>query len=159
MSATEGTTRRDFLELATLTAAVMIAGSAVPAGATAPTGTVKRTPLAQGRLGEPLSMGADGPSDVHVHHVTLEPGSDTGWHAHPGSELVVVTSGTVSLYLEDDGCEPDVRKAGEAFFTPPGVAHVARNEGKERAEVYVVYVVRAGKDPRIDVPRPFDCRP
>jgi hypothetical protein len=39
-----------------------------------------------------------GLSDLHVLQVTIAPGGTFGWHSHPGPSLVIVKSGTASLY-------------------------------------------------------------
>jgi quercetin dioxygenase-like cupin family protein len=159
MGDSEGATRREFFELATMTAAaVVIAGAAGPAGATPPSGKVTRTPLAQGRIEERLAMNTAGPSDFYIQLVALEPGADTGWHSHPGFALDIVKSGALTWYLEGVECTGQRVKAGEAFFVAPGVTHLARNEGSEPAEAYITYLVAAGATPRAEAPKPEGCR-
>jgi quercetin dioxygenase-like cupin family protein len=164
MEAGGESSRREFLELATLmaagaaigTGAVLGVGS-LPVGATPPTGEIKRTPLAVGRLKDGISMATNGPSDFHIQRVVIEPGGGSGWHTHPGTALDVVTKGTVTAYVDGDDCDPIEFEAGQAFFVPPGVAHMARNEGSEPAEVYITYLVAAGAEPRTDAPKPDGC--
>lgn len=152
------TTRREFFELATVTtAAMVIAGTAGPAGATPPSGTVTRTPLAQGRLEERVSMATQGPTDFHIQLVVVEPGADTGWHSHPGIALDIVKSGALTWYVEGVECDGQRVDAGGAFFVPPGVTHLARNEGSKSAEVYITYIVAAGATPRTEAPKPENC--
>ena len=86
--------------------------------------------------------------------MVLEPGADSGWHTHPGIALDVVKAGTVTAYINDGKCEPTKVEAGQAFLFPAGVTHIARNEGKEPAEIYVTYLVTAGADPRKDAEAP-----
>jgi quercetin dioxygenase-like cupin family protein len=160
-------TRREFLELATLLGTgVVLAGGATglvigagtdKAGATPPSGKLTRTELAVGRLAKDVAIEAHGPTDFHIQHVVLEPGADSGWHTHPGIALDIVTAGTVTAYLDEKDCDPVKVEAGQAFLFPAGVAHKARNEGDERAEVYVTYLVVAGADPRKDAGPPESC--
>ena len=154
--AVAGTSRRQFLELATLVATGVVIGAGTdPAGATPPKGDLSRTPLAQGRLEEPITVSTKGPTDFHIHQVVVQPGADSGWHTHPGVALDIVKSGTVTAYLDE--CEPLTVKAGQAFFVPAGMPHLAANEGSEPAEIYVTYLVTAGADPRTDAEEPTAC--
>jgi len=150
------TTRRHFLELATLVATGVVIGAGTDtAGATPPKGDLSRTPLAQGRLEEPITVSTKGPTDFHIHQVVVQPGADSGWHTHPGTALDIVKSGTVTAYL--DNCEPIAVAAGQAFFVPAGMPHLAANEGTEPAEIYVTYLVAAGAEPRTDAGKPAAC--
>ncbi|MGH9040908.1 MAG: cupin domain-containing protein [Acidimicrobiia bacterium] len=152
-------TRRQFLEFAALAATAVVVGGGIagPAGATPPSGDVSRTPLAQGRLEDQITVATHGPSDFHIQLVTVAPGADSGWHTHPGMALDIVKSGTVTAYIDNDGCEPVTATAGQAVMIPAGVVHLARNEGTEPAEIYVTYLVAAGAPPRTDAEPPANC--
>ena len=162
-------TRREFLELATLlgtgvvlaggASGLVIGAAANQAGATPPSGKLTRKELAVGRLGDQIKVSTSGPTDFHIQHVVLEPGADSGWHTHPGIALDIVAAGTVTAYLDEGQCEPLKVTAGQAFFFPAGVTHLARNEGDEPAEIYVTYLVGAGADPRTDAEAPAACKP
>ena len=152
------TSRRQFLELATVVATgVMVGGISHGAQATPPTGEVTRTPVAQGRLQDRITLSTQGPSDFHIHQVVVAAGADSGWHTHPGTALDIVKSGTITAYIDGDGCKPIKVEAGQAFFVPAGVAHIAKNEGSEPAEIYVTYLVAAGAAPRTDAAQPDSC--
>jgi quercetin dioxygenase-like cupin family protein len=156
----EDSTRREFLELATLLGAgiVLAGGVTQEAGATPPTGTVTRKPLAKGRLNDQIKISTAGPTDFHIQHVVLEPGADSGWHTHPGITLDVLHAGTLTAFIEEGGrCEPLKVEAGRAFFVPGGVKHMVRNDSDEPAEVYVTYLVGAGAEPRADADAPASC--
>lgn len=158
MESFDETTRRRFLELAAVAATgVVMIGIPEEAGATPPTGTVSRTPLAQGRLDDQITVSTQTASDFHIQQVIIEPGADSGWHTHPGTALDIVKSGTVTVYVEGTDCEPRRYQAGQAFFVPAGVPHLARNEGEEPAEAYITYLVAAGAVPRVDAPKPESC--
>jgi quercetin dioxygenase-like cupin family protein len=162
-------TRREFLELATLLGTgVVLAGAATgivvgagtgEAGATPPSGKLTRKELAVGRLDKNVTIETSGPTDFHIQHVVLEPGADSGWHTHPGIALDIVAAGTVTAYLDGEDCDPVKVEAGQAYLFPAGVTHLARNEGDERAEIYVTYLVVAGSDPRKDAEAPAGCEP
>jgi quercetin dioxygenase-like cupin family protein len=159
MDAFDETSRRRFLELATVVATgVAIGGLTESAQATPPTGEVTRTPLAQGRLDDRITVSTQGPSDFHIQQVVVQPGADSGWHTHPGTALDIVKSGSITAYVDGADCNGVVVDAGQAFFVPAGVTHLARNQGSEPAEIYVTYLVAAGTEPRTDADKP-ECRP
>jgi quercetin dioxygenase-like cupin family protein len=99
-------------------------------------------------------------SDVVVQHVTIAPGGTTGWHAHPGPAVVVVASGSFTLYDADDRtCTGTTYRAGQVFIDPGrGHVHIGRNQGSENVELYVTFLdVRVGGEPRIDAPASGNC--
>jgi mannose-6-phosphate isomerase-like protein (cupin superfamily) len=119
-----------------------------------------------GRWNKPLKIKLQRPSDVAVQQVTIAPGGSTGWHSHPGPAVVIVKSGSFTLYDGDDR-----RCTGETISVKPedpvgkvfidegyGHVHIGRNEGSTNVELYVTYLdVPVGAAPRIDVPRPGNC--
>ena len=112
------------------------------------------------------------PGDVVVQHVTLAPGGSTGWHTHPGPAVVIVKSGSFTLYDADDptctgttySVDPysigQPNPVGKVFVDPGyGHTHIGRNEGTTKTELYVTYLdVPVGAAPRIDMPDPGNCR-
>jgi quercetin dioxygenase-like cupin family protein len=99
-----------------------------------------------------------GVSDLHVLEVTIAPGGTFGWHSHPGPSLVIVKSGTASLYKGDDPtCTPQVVPTGSSFVDPGGDVHVVRNEGSVDLVNIVVTLVPTGEPRRIDEPDPGNC--
>ena len=46
--------------------------------------------------------------------------------------------------MRDPECKPIELSAGQGFFTSDGTPHMAQNDGKEPAEIYVTYTVPAG---------------
>ena len=49
-----------------------------------------------------IRISAKGATDVHVLENIIAPGGTFGWHSHPGPSLVVVKSGTLSVYHDPD---------------------------------------------------------
>lgn len=106
------------------------------------------------------------PSDVYalttnlaVATATTPPGS-TGWHWHPGPSVVLVKSGTASVYQgHDPTCTPVRYSIGSGFTEPAGRAHVhmVRNEGAEPLVLQVFQIVPAGALRRIDAPANPAC--
>ena len=111
--------------------------------ATPPSGTITRNELAVGKVTETIDIQRTEPSDFHIHNLTLEPGANSGWHTHPGPEYSIVKAGTVVL-LRAPKCVPITLSAGQGFFTSDGTPHMAHNDTKEPAELYVTYTVPAG---------------
>lgn len=125
------------------------------------------TPV-RGTVAEPFKVEIEGvlklktkrPIDVVDQTLTLQPGGHTGWHSHPGPVLVVVKSGTFTLYDGDDPrCAPHVFNAGSAFVdSGGGHVHIGRNEGTAAVELSATYLLPVGAGPRTDVaPAPGNC--
>jgi quercetin dioxygenase-like cupin family protein len=98
-----------------------------------------------------------GASDLYVLQNTITPGGTFGWHSHPGPSLVIVKSGTATLYMGDPGCPSQVVPAGSGFVDDGHDLHVVRNEGSIDLVTVVVSLVPAGVTRRIDEPAPAGC--
>ena len=82
--------------------------------------------------------------------------SSTGWHSHPGKTLVVVQSGTFTVYHDD--CSSHTYGPGTSFVELPSSVHIGRNETDANVVLGVVYFdVPIGGVPRIDQPQPDGC--
>ena len=84
-------------------------------------------------------------------------GGTFGWHSHPGPSLVIVKSGTLSVYHAPDCERMDYGPGspnGSTFVDAGHDFHMVRNNGTVTAEVYVVSIVPAGFDRRIEEPNP-----
>jgi hypothetical protein len=115
---------------------------------------------------KPVKIKLHRPSDVAVQQVTIAPGGTTGWHSHPGPAVVIVKSGSFTLYDEDDpSCEgttysvDPANPVGKVFIDEGyGHVHIGRNEGTTPTELYVTFLdMPVGAQPRIDVPSPGNC--
>jgi quercetin dioxygenase-like cupin family protein len=68
-------------------------------------------------------------SEVVMPQITIHAGASSGWHTHPGPGVIVVTSGTLTLYrVIGDRCVKSMYGPGQGFVETPGVVHIARNE-------------------------------
>jgi quercetin dioxygenase-like cupin family protein len=123
-------------------AAVSLAGVAA-AIATPPSGTITRTDLAMGKVTDAIDFQRAEPTDFYIQNVTIDPGANSGWHAHPGPEYSIVKAGEIILETSPE-CQPVTLKAGQGFFIPGGHPHMAHNDAKESAELYVTYSVPSG---------------
>jgi quercetin dioxygenase-like cupin family protein len=152
-------------KMLTALAAVATAG-AIAAGAALATpgsGVLGAPILARGTLDGHFKLKlhkSSNQGDVAVQQVTLAPGGSTGWHTHPGPAVVIVKSGSFTLYdADDDTCTGTPYSAGQVFVDSGyGHVHIGRNEGATNTELYVTYLdVPAGAAPRIDAPDPGLC--
>jgi quercetin dioxygenase-like cupin family protein len=132
------------------------------------------TTVAMGRLGEfsvfnqLIQQGAPpwlslqftkGASDLYIQNNVWQAGANTGWHSHPGSSLIIVTSGTLADYESSDpACAPTIYKQGMAFVDAGGDhVHNIRNEGAGQATNMAVQLIPAGGQRRVDAPQPANC--
>jgi len=99
------------------------------------------------------------PSDVYVVTNTVAPGGYSGWHTHPGPSVVIVKSGTATLYDGDDpNCAPVTVPAGSGFIDPgDGHVHMLRNEGAEPLITIAFQVIPTGLARRIDAAASSYC--
>ena len=123
-------------------AAVSLAG-VTAAVATPPSGESTRNELVVGKVTDDINIQRSSPSDFHIQQLTINPGANSGWHTHPGPEYSIVKAGEVVLQRAS-ACDPVTVKAGEGVFIPGGTAHIAHNDTKDPAELYVTYTVPAG---------------
>ena len=112
-----------------------------------------------------------GPSDLYIQSNVWPPANtltgaiaSTGWHTHPGHSLIIVTSGTITDYMDD--CMPHVYTVVPGQPLPTlidpghGHVHIIRNEGSVTATSIAVQLVPfdpAKANRRIDVPTPATC--
>jgi hypothetical protein len=104
-------------------------------------------------------INAKGATDVYVLENVIAPGGTFGWHSHPGPSLVIVKSGTLSVYHASDCTVPEDFGPSSALgstFTDQGHdLHMVRNNSTTvTADVYVVSFVPMGFQRRIDEPNP-----
>lgn len=96
--------------------------------------------------------------DIAVQSILFQPGSQSGWHRHPGPVFIQVVSGTMTFYESDDPtCTPIVKTAGQGFLDAGDDAHIARNETALPATNVVTYFAPPGAALRIDAPNPGNC--
>jgi quercetin dioxygenase-like cupin family protein len=87
-----------------------------------------------------------------VAHLTFAPGGTTGWHAHPGPVLVIVTTGSMTKYSAQDSTA-HTYTAGQAFVeNGPTDENLVRNDGSVPAEIIVTLITSPGAPIRDNVP-------
>lgn len=80
-------------------------------------------------------------ADTIVQQITIQPGGFTGWHTHPGPVIVMVESGTFTVYQgSDTSCTGFAYGPDESFIDPgQGNVHSARNEGTTPMVAWAIY--------------------
>jgi quercetin dioxygenase-like cupin family protein len=141
-----------------IVALILGGGAAFKARATAPSGLVnipiaRGTNLSNGTI--PLQLG----TDIAMAQITVEPGGSAGWHSHPGGAIIVVKTGTLTVFHAVAGrCETTVYTAGQAFIERPGEVDNVLNMGSSPYVLLVTFPrVPQGASPRTDEPNPGIC--
>ena len=104
-----------------------------------------------------LKLQVKGAINLVVTRINIAAGGTSGWHTHPGSSLVTVTQGEITLY-DAALCTPKRLGVGETFVDEGGDhLHLVRNETSSPAAVGAVQMVERGVPGRQDAPRPNNC--
>jgi len=131
-------------------------GLATVALASPGSGTITPVIIATGSMPTGMGLAVHPGTNTIVGQYTFGPHSSTGWHSHPGKTLVVVQSGTFTVY--HDNCSSHTYGPGSAFVELPSSVHIGRNETDSNVQLGVVYFdVPLGAIPRIDQPQPDGC--
>ena len=133
------------------TTSAALAGSASP---------ITEKVLGAAGISQPYTIQVTKPADVVVAQATVPPGASFGWHYHRAAVVVAVKSGTLTLYdSADRACTPQRYSAGQGFTERPHHIHLARNEGREPAVVFVTYLgLKHGVNPDVPAPSPGNCQ-
>ena len=109
-------------------------------------GTLERrtatTATTTGQAERPVKIELHKPSDAIVQQVTIAPGGSTGWHSHPGPAIVIVKSGSLTLYDGDDR-----RCTGTAYSADPERPRWARCSSTRAAVTCTSAGTRARRTP------------
>jgi quercetin dioxygenase-like cupin family protein len=136
------------LTLAAVAAALSI-GVAVATPGTGVVGSI----LARATF-DPISTSQSAGLDVAVQEITIAPGGHTGWHTHPGGTVILVESGTFTIY--NDACAATDVAAGRGIVEPGGQVQLARNNSTTEPLVLTVayFDLAVGGSPRSDAAAP-----
>ena len=162
--------RRKFVTLGLSTVTLISAALiAVPALATPPVGDFHPVPVFKGVFG-PLDLKAEkndkwdlllrskGQTDLRVTTVSFGAHSSTGWHSHPGPNLLTVTVGEVVVYEGALCLGTTIHTNGT--FTDIGGSHIhlVRNETGDPAVVMATAFYPHGVTPTLtSEPQPNNC--
>jgi quercetin dioxygenase-like cupin family protein len=102
-------------------------------------------------------------NDVLTVQNTETPGGSSGWHSHPGTAVIVVQSGTFTLYSEPVGggpCTIHIYSAGQVYLEQPEDEQNGVNTGTVDVVVAVTFFnVPHGGSARIERTNPGNCGP
>ena len=108
-----------------------------------------------------LRIIAKEPVDVHVSDINVNPRGSSGWHTHPGPSIVIVRSGTATVYESDDPTCTGVEHPVGSGFVDGGGSHVHRVVNQDTVnplQLVAVQIVPAGTtNLRIDANKPPQC--
>jgi quercetin dioxygenase-like cupin family protein len=87
-----------------------------------------------------------------LQHLHFAPGQSTGWHKHPGPNIVMIVTG--SFRLIDEHCNETQYRSGQGFATGLDVHEAIA--GPEGADFYSLYFLPANADVlRVDTAPPI----
>jgi quercetin dioxygenase-like cupin family protein len=119
--------------------------------------------LAQGVVAHDFKARAVEGTDIVVAQNTFQAGGSSGWHSHPGTTVVTVQTGQITIHKELLGggpCVVHTYSAGQTFVERPSYEINGVNEGTtETVAVVTFFRVPHGGSARIDQPDPGDCPP
>src|SRR5215831_16015064 len=100
-------------------------------------------------------------NDVVTTQNTEAPGGFSGWHSHPGTVMLVIQSGQLTVYSEPVGggeCSVHTYSAGQVFLEQPEDEQNAVNTGDVPTVLAVTFFnVPHGGSARIERTNPGDC--
>lgn len=150
--------RRIFYIGAATAAAISLTSATLPAQATTNVG-VNGEVLSKSLVTEDIHIATDGPIDLQLTVLTVDPGGSVGWHSHPGDVLMSVADGTATRYEADDKqCHPATFSVGQGWVEHPHHVHTVRNETDKPLTLNVVLITPTGMSPGVSEPDPGNCR-
>jgi quercetin dioxygenase-like cupin family protein len=141
-------------------AGVLLAGLVAGVALATPGSGATSTLLSTGTFTHKAHAMQSANADAQIVDVAFAPGGYTGWHSHPGTEVVTVKSGAVTLKRVRDGtCSINTYPAGQAFVAYPEDTFIVMNaSGTDPAEMVVVlFDIPTGGPSRIDRADPGIC--
>jgi quercetin dioxygenase-like cupin family protein len=145
--------------IALVTAGLVVGVIAVASGS--PPSGFTTVQIARGQADHSFRIHQRRANDVVTVQNTADPGGSSGWHSHPGTAVIVVQSGQITLYSEPVGggeCSVHTYTAGQVFLELPNDEENAVNIGTVPEVAGITFFnVPHGGSARIDRPDPGDC--
>ena len=146
--------------LVVLMATALVLGVVAVASATDPSGFASVV-IGRGQASRSFEAHQRKGNDVVVSPITVQPAGFSGWHSHPGTTVVAVQTGQLTLFSEPIAggkCRVRTYTAGQVFLEHPNNEYRAVNTGSEPYVLAVTFFnVPHGGNPRIDQPDPGNC--
>jgi quercetin dioxygenase-like cupin family protein len=139
--------------------ACVVTAVAVGSGAATPPSGLVNILLARGNDVADGTLPIQAGTDVVMAQITVDPGGSSGWHSHPGGAIIVVKTGTLTVYRSiGSQCQANTYSAGQTFIERPGEVDDVVNTGTIQYVLLVTFPrVPQGEAPRIDEPDPGNC--
>jgi hypothetical protein len=131
--------------------------SMTTAYATPPTGEIQYTDLARAQVVENAKVPITGGSTLVRGAYSIAPGGETGWRRLPGTMVLAISKGKLTL-LGGEGCAAKDYALGKAAVVPAGVYQV-RNAGSEPLEFFGVFFGGATGAPKPLTEGPTEAAP
>jgi len=141
-------------------AGVLLAGLITRVALATPGSGVTSTQLSAGTFTSSAHAKQSANADAQIVDVAFDPGGYTGWHSHPGAEIVTVKSGAVTFKRVRGGaCRINTYTAGQAFVAYPQDTFIVVNASATDSAVMVVVLfdIPTGGPSRIDRDDPGIC--
>ena len=146
--------------VALVAAGLMLSAMAV-ASATPPSSGFLSVLIGRGQASRSFEAHQRKGNDVAVNQITVEPAGFSGWHSHPGTTVVAVQSGQITLFSEriaGGKCRIRTFTAGQVFLEHPSTKYNAVNTGSEPYVIAATFFnVPHGGPSRIDQTDPGNC--
>jgi quercetin dioxygenase-like cupin family protein len=146
--------------LVALMAAVLVVSAVAVASADPPSGFISVL-IGRGQANHSFEVHQRKGNDVAINQNTIQPAGFSGWHSHPGTTVVAVQSGQVTLFSEritGGKCRVRTYTAGQVFLEHPKNEYNAVNTGTEAAVVAVTFFnVPHDGSSRIEQTNPGNC--
>ena len=107
--------------LVTLIAMALVVSAVAVASATDPSGFASVL-IGRGQANRSFEVHQRRGNDVAVNQVTVQPAGFSGWHSHPGTAVVAVQSGQLTVFSEriaGGKCRVRTYTAGQVFLEHP----------------------------------------
>jgi len=99
-----------------------------------------------------IRISAKGATDVHIIENIIAPGGTFGWHSHPGPSLVIVKSGTLSVYHAPDCSSPENFGPGSPLGSTFAISSRAARRRKTLRYARCKPVTSRTRDPSLPSP-------
>ena len=146
--------------LVALMAAVLVVSAVAVASATDPSGFASVL-IGRGQAARSFEVHQRRDNDVAVNQITVRPAGFSGWHSHPGTTVVAVQSGQLTLFSEPIAggkCRVRTFTAGQLFLEHPNKEYNTINTGSGSYVLAVTFFnVPHGGSSRIDQADPGNC--
>ena len=147
--------------LVALMATMLVLGAVVVASATPPSSDFLSVLIGRGQAARSFEVHQRKGNDVAVNQVTVQPAGFSGWHSHPGTTVVAVQSGQLTVFsarIAGGKCRVRTYTAGQVFLEHPKTKYNVVNTGSEPFVVAATFFnVPHGGSSRIDQTDPGNC--